>query len=155
MAPDIVDLPLLLDLLALGVSALLIVFLIVNRRRYGHLLATPQHQSMNFNAEMTAQMLTQQSQRSYHKIQKTLNQEFANLQRIAGGDGVAWSLAGHGAHAETSDMATADISRQSSQVYDEAARMIRNGADHQVVAQRCGLSRAEVELITYLQQKPS
>lgn len=155
LALSIIDLPLLLDLLALAASAVLIGFLIVNRRRYGHMVAAPQPKTTDFTAAMTVQMLTQQSQRSYNIIQKTLNQEFANLQRMAGCDDAAWPATGKTGRCKSGDNATVAVGRQQARRYDEAAQMMRNGTELQVIAKRCGLSRAEIDLIAYLQQQPS
>jgi hypothetical protein len=154
LTPGLVDLPLLLDLLALSASAVLIGILIVNHRRYGHLIAAPPHKRMNFKSEIAAQILTQQSQQSYSRIQQTLSQEFANLQRMAGGDDKACSLADRGGPTNAGVAETGDTDYRTPRAYDKAAGMIRNGVDHHVVARRCRLSRAEINLIAYLQQKP-
>lgn len=154
LMPGLVDVPLLLDLLALSVSAVLIGVLIVNRRRYGHLIAAPPHKSMDFKSEIAAQMLTQQSQHSYSRIQQTLSHEFANLQRMAGGQDKVCSLTDHGGPTNAGVAEIEENGYRAPRSYDKAARMIRNGVEHQVVARRCRLSRAEIGLIAYLQQKP-
>lgn len=154
LALNSINLPFLMDLLAFGASAILIGFLISNRRRYGQLIAAPQQKMPDFRSEMTLQMVTQQSQRSYNKIQQTLNQEFENLQRMAGCEQSALSSEEKIACKNATPIGVA-VNRKRPRFYDEAARMIRNGADQSAIAKRCGLSRAEIDLIAYMQQKRS
>ena len=143
------NLPFLMDVLALGASAVLIVVLIANRRRYGRLIATASDKSA-FGSEMTLQMVAQQSQRSHSRIQKTLNREFANLQRMAGGEDAPLSR-----DPRKNRPATAAVSPTRAGHYAAAARMIRNGVDQQAIAARCGLSRGAIDLMTYMQHKRS
>lgn len=149
------DLPLLMDILALGASIVLIGFLFLNRLRFGRLVVSAKTKPASFNAEMALQMLTQQSQRSYTKIRQTLNQEFTNLQRMTSGTDFprthALTAPDRGANHPTAT----DVSGPSLRFYDEAARMIRNGASPQEIARRCGLSRGEIDLIAYMQKKLS
>ncbi|MBL0714182.1 MAG: DUF2802 domain-containing protein [Desulfosarcina sp.] len=145
--------PLLMDILALGASAVLIIFLILNWIRYGRLVTAPQTGNANFSSEIALQMMTQQSRRSYSKLQQTLNHEFKNLQRLTGCDPSEWQTHGKRITTESKwpDAGTARQPRP--RYYDEAARMIRKGADRQAIVRRCSLSRSEIDLMVYMQQK--
>ncbi len=143
------NLPLLMDVLALSASIVLILVLIVNRRRYGRMIASPADKS-NFTSTLALQMVTAQSRRSYSRIQRTLNQEFARLQRMTGSEPPCRAT-----DPVTTGAATAVVSRKRAGLYDEATRMMRNGADRQTVAARCDLTRGEIELMAYMQHKRS
>ena len=143
------DLSILMDVLALSASTVLIIVLLANRRRYGRLIASPAEKS-NFTSALALQMVTEQSRRSYSRIQRTLNHEFACLQRVAGGERADRATA-----SGMTESATAVVNRRRAGLYDEAARLIRNGADQQTVAARCDLTRGEIELMAYMQHKRS
>jgi hypothetical protein len=152
---DNLDLPLLMDILALGASAVLIGFLFLNRRRYGSLLATAKTKPANFSSEIALQMLTQQSQRSYARIQETINQEFTNWQRMTSGRDFDRTVARNVPDRGANDPTATGSGGSGSRFYDEAARMVRNGASPQEISLRCGLSRGEIDLIAYMQKKSS
>ena len=152
LAIDTLTLPFLMDILAITASAILIVFLICNRRRYGHLTATPRSTSGGFASEMDLEMARQQSQSSLGRIQQALNQELANLQRLSGRN----ASTGPTTDSKTSGGPTAlnaVVSPRRPRCYEEAARMIRNGADRQEIARRCRLTKGEIDLLHYLTQK--
>ncbi len=136
-----------MDVLAFGASAVLIIFLIANRRRYGRLVAASSAK-MDFGSQMTLEMFSQQSRRSYARLQQTLNQEFASLQRLAGAKPTGLASGDH-----ARNPVDAFVSLKHAGRYDEACRMIHNGADRQVIAERCGLSHGEIDLMAYMQQK--
>ncbi len=137
----------LMDFLALSVSLVLIAILVVNRRRYGRMVAGPDTESA-FHAQIKLQMLNQQSQRSYTIIQQALRDEFAALQRMTGGDPMAVEVC---PSADQTPMAVVNPVREGH--YDEAFRLIRNGADPQNVAERCGVARSAIDLMIYMQHK--
>ncbi|MGD9098311.1 MAG: DUF2802 domain-containing protein [Desulfobacterales bacterium] len=144
---DNIGLPVLMDVLALSVSAVLIGMLVANRRRYGRMVATPDLKTA-FGSEIKLQMLTQQSQRSYANIQQALRREFAVLQRLSGGEALADET---GRTIDQTTLAVAGPAREGH--YDEAIRLIRSGADSRSIAERCGLPRSAVDLMIYMQHK--
>ncbi len=149
LALNNLNLPLLMDGLALCATTILIIVLVANRRRYGRLIGPPAGQS-DFTSSLALQMLTAQSQRSYSRIQRTLHQEFACLQRMAGSEVPRPATA-----SGKKEAPTAAVSQGRTGLYDEAVRMMRNGADQQTVAARCELTRGEIELMAYMQHKRS
>ena len=143
------NLPALMDILALFACTLLIVVLIANRRRYGRWVLGPSSGS-TFGSEIKLQMLTQQSQRSYTNIQRALRREFARLQRLTGAESTATTvnLAQRGKNG-------AVVRTRCAGHYEEAYRLIHNGADPQTIVERCGLSRGEIDLMIFMQHKRS
>ncbi len=143
------NLPVLMDILALAASTVLIVVLIANRRRYGRWVLGPSPGS-NFGSEMKLQMLTQQSQRSYTNIQRALRREFARLQSLTGDAATVTP-----AHLPRRERQDAVVSPRFAGHYEEARRLMHNGVDPQTIAERCDLSRGEVDLMIYMQPKRS
>ncbi len=143
------NLPVLMDILALAASTVLIIVLVVNRWRYGRLVLSPTPKT-SFPSEIKLQMVSQQSQRCYANIQRALRREFEGLQRMAGSEAVVTDASIASAHAPR---ALANPMRAGH--HEEAARLIRNGVDPDTIAERCGLSRGEIDLMVYMQHKRS
>ena len=120
--------PALMDILALTASMILIVWLIFNRIRYGHLFLSPRAATADFTSAMTRQMMAQQSLRSYQKIQKTLQQEFDRLQHLTSGDHHGGPQGEVPEDAEGRRSAIPPMSLQRSQCYSRALSMIQKGA---------------------------
>ncbi len=144
------NLPVVMDILAFAASMVLIAVLVANRRRYGRLVLGPAPKT-SFGSDIKLQMVTQQSQRSYSNIQRALRREFEDLQRMTGVETVTLNT-------EALDRQTprpALVSPTPAKHYDQAARLIRNGADPQCIVAQCGLSRGEIDLMSYMQHKRS
>ncbi len=119
LALNNLNLPLLMDVLALSASTVLIIVLIANRRRYGRLIA-PAADKTDFTSALALQMLTAQSHRCYNRIQRILNQEFACLLRTAGSEPINAATV-----SKKTEAAKAAVGRGRVGFYDEAARMMR------------------------------
>ena len=143
------NLPIVMDILAFAASMVLIAVLVANRRRYGRLVLGPAPKT-SFGSDVKLQMVTQQSQRSYANIQRALRREFEDLQRMTGVETVTLKT-------EALDRQTRPtmVSPKPVKHYDQAARLIRNGADPQCISAQCGLSRGEIDLMSYMQHKRS
>lgn len=145
----------ILDALALASSLILILFLMRNRRKYGHTLLNARHGKgfEGFAGEVSRQMITQQSQKAYDNLQRSLQREFESLRMIGGG-----SLP-----ATVSDQTSAvniDLKHTPSEMalesrnnrYRLADKMIAKGAGVNQILQRCGLAEGELELLQGLRQ---
>ena len=143
----------LMDVLALGASVILIGWLIFNRIRYGHLISSPHTARADFNAEITLQAVTQQSQLSHRKIQQTLQNEFENLQRLTAGDQHGWPDGDRQLCRKEDGVSASEAGSRHAGSYQRAWGMIQKGLDQPDIARRCGLALGEIDLMTYMQQK--
>jgi hypothetical protein len=145
----------LMDILALGASVILIGWLIFNRIRYGRLVAVPRTGRADFAAEMSLQVVTQQSQSSYRKIQQTLQQEFENLQRLTTGNRHSWPDGDKQSCRGDERAQAAKAGTLPTGGHRRALGMIQEGLDQEEIAQRCGLALGEIDLIAYMQKQRS
>ena len=145
-----IDFGMLLDGLAIAFSLVMILFLLVNRRRYGRLLLGRQagRGQGGFTDQLSLQMMSQQSQKAYANLQQTLAREFESLRLVGANvmhaqphsDPVQAEMAGPGRHHDRR------------QRYRTARELIARGdTSHQITLQ-CGLTEGELELLQGLQQ---
>ena len=145
----------LLDVLALASSLILILFLMWNRRKYGHLLLRARHVKgfEGFAGEVTRQMITQQSQQAYENLQRSLEREFESLRRL-GRESRPATVADQTRAPKIDPSHTTPemvlVSRNSR--YRLADKMIAKGASVSQILQGCGLAEGELELLQGLRQ---
>jgi hypothetical protein len=145
----------ILDALALVSSLMMILFLMNNRRKYGRLFldARAVKGCKGFAGEVSQQMISQQTQKAYDSLQRSLTQEFEALRMIGGGslpDSVSdqTSTMPNGLNYATSEIAPESRRNR----YRLADKMIAKGAGIDQILQRCGLAEGEVELLQGLHQ---
>jgi hypothetical protein len=140
----------LLDGLAIVCSLILILFLLMNRRKYGRFVLNAAHSRshMEFADQVTLHMLTQQSQKAYTNLQQALAKEFESL-RLMGADHVSDRPNDKPYHFSM-PAANADPDRR--QRYRMAGEMMSRGKDARHISQACGLMEGELELLRSLQQ---
>jgi len=145
----------LLDILALVCSLVLLLFLAVNRRRYGAMVLGVGHDkpSASFTDEVTRQLISQQSQKAYDNLQLSLAREFETFRRMGNGD---WRLENSPPEAPQGLSLAKGPVRSGGQErrrrYRRAGEMIAQGADRDTVMRQCGLAGRELELLQGLQQ---
>lgn len=145
----------ILDALALASSLLMILFLMQNRRKYGgFILNTGQNKDgVPFNDEISLQMISQQSQKAYDNLQRSLTQEFETLRQMGEN-----SLSSPSNRQTVVTNAGVTISKSKrlqesrNRRYRMADEMIANGAGVKQIMQQCGLAEGELELLQGLQQ---
>lgn len=145
----------ILDALALASSLLMIFFLMRNRRKYGCMLLNAGRVKgfESFADEVSLQMISQQSQKVYENLQRSLTQEFESL-RMLGGRSLSATVADqtmattNGLNHTTSEMSLESRNRR----YRMADKMIAQGAGVNQILQRCGLAEGELELLQGLRQ---
>jgi len=145
----------LLDVLALASSLILILFLMHNRRKYGHILLNARFDkgSKDFAGEVSRQMITQQSQKAYDNLQRSLQQEFESL-RMMGGELRPATLSDQTSAPKTGlEQTSSEMARESrANRYRLADQMLAKGAGVNQILQRCGLAEGELELLQGLRQ---
>lgn len=145
----------ILDALALASSLLMIFFLMRNRRQYGCMLLNARRVKgfESFAGEVSLQMISQQSQKAYENLQRSLKQEFESL-RILEGRSLSATAANQtmatnsGLNHTISEMALESRNRR----YRMADKMIAQGAGVSQILQQCGLAEGELELLQGLRQ---
>lgn len=145
----------ILDALALASSLLMILFLLRNRRQYGsmHLTAERDEGPDSFADEVSLQMISQQSQKAYDNLQRSLTQEFESLRMIGARSLPATITAQTTAANKELNHTPAEMVLQSrSRRYRMADEMIAQGAGGNQILQRCGLAEGELELLQGLRQ---
>ena len=145
----------ILDSLALASSLMLILFLVNNRRKYGRTLldAKPVKSGKGFADEVSQQMISQQTQKAYDSLQRSLTQEFEALRMIGGGSLSTvvpdqTIAAPNGMNDAASEIALESRHNR----YRLADQMIANGVAVDKILQRCGLAEGELELLQGLHQ---
>ena len=145
-----IDFAMLLDVLAIGCSLVMILFLLVNRRRYGRLVLDRQgpRGQAGFADQLSLQMMSQQSQKAYANLQQTLAREFESL-RLLGAN-----VPCEQTHADPvqAEMAGPDRRHDHRQRYRMAREMIARGDTTPQITLQCGLTEGELELLQGLQQ---
>lgn len=145
----------LLDVLALASSLILILFLMWNRRKYGHLLLKARHVKgfEGFAGEVTRQMITQQSQKAYENLQRSLQREFESLRRVGEESRPATvSDQTSATNIDSGHTTTAMVLESRNNRYRLADKMIAKGAGVNQILQQCGLADGELELLQGLRQ---
>ena len=145
----------ILDALALVSSLMMIFFLMRNRRKYGRMFldASAAQGGKGFAGEISQQMISQQTQKAYDSLQRTLKQEFEALRMIGGGSLLNSVSDQTGAMPNGLNNATSEIAVENRQNrYRLADKMIAKGAGIDQILQRCGLAEGEVELLQGLHQ---
>lgn len=137
----------ILNGLAIACSLVLILFLLLNRRKYGCIVLNTQKgkASDGFADQVSLHMMTQQSQKAYDNLQQSLTREFASL-----------GLMGAGIVSQTSDhdrlaKSIANGDRERRRRYRLAEEMMDRGATADRISQQCGLMEGELELLRGLQ----
>ena len=145
----------ILDALALVSSLLVILFLMQNRRKYGGLLLNTagNKDAARFTNEVSLQMMSQQSQKAYDNLQRSLTREFEGL-RLMGEKSLQPSSSRQVSDATVGLTPSKSKRLQESRNsrYRMADEMIANGAGVKEIMQRCGLAEGELELLQGLQQ---
>ena len=151
----IAELDTILDALAMVSSLLMILFLMRNRRQYGCMLLGEKRfkKSERFTDEISLQMISQQSQKAYDNIQRSLNQEFDALRRL-GVDSLPATVANQTIAADDGPLhSISGVPREGrNRRYRMADKMIAEGAGVNQIMQRCGLAQGELELLQGLRQ---
>jgi len=145
----------ILDVLALASSFILILFLMRNRRKYGHILLNARHVKgcEGFAGEVSRQMITQQSQKAYDNLQRSLQREFESLRRVgAGALSATVSDQTSATHIDLNRAASERVLESRNSRYRRADKMIAKGAGVNQILQRCGLAEGELELLQGLRQ---
>jgi len=151
----IVEFDSILDALALVSSLITILFLMRNRRQYGCLILNARHAKggQSFAGEVSLQMISQQSQKAYDNLQRSLTREFESL-RLIGVESLPEtvtdkSITGNtGLNPTPSEMVLESRNRR----YRMADKMIVQGAGGNQILQRCGLAEGELELLQGLRR---
>ena len=145
----------ILDALALASSLMLILVLMRNRRKYGRMFldVRPAKGGKGFAGEVSQQMISQQTQKAYDSLQRSLTQEFEALRMIGGGSLPAnvsnqTIATPNGLNYVASDIPPENRPNR----YQLAGTMIANGAAVDQILQRCGLAEGELELLQGLHQ---
>jgi len=145
----------ILDVLALASSFILILFLMRNRRKYGHILLDARHVKgcEDFAGEVSRQMITQQSQKAYDNLQRSLQREFESLRRVGTGTLAAIvSDQTSATHIDLNGTASQRALENRNSRYRLADKMIAKGAGANQILQRCELQEGELELLQGLRQ---
>jgi hypothetical protein len=142
-----IDLAAILNGLAIACSLALILFLLVNRRKYGRLVlkAREGNSSAGFADQVSLHMMTQQSQKAYDNLQQSLAREFASLRLM--GTGVDSKASDH----DRLPQSIGNGGRERQRRYRLAEEMMNRGASANRISQHCGLMEGEVELLRGLQ----
>jgi hypothetical protein len=140
----------LLDVLAIACSLMMIFFLLCNRFKYGRILLNAKHamDHTGFAGQVSVQMMSQQSQKAFDNLQRSLSQEFESL-RLLGEGYVSDKTITDRDHFDTP---LADMGNERRRRYRLAEEMFARGDDVQQISQQCGLAEGELELLQGLQQ---
>lgn len=145
-----IDVPMLLDGLAIACSLILILFLLANRRRYGRLLLDRPgvRKKVQFSDQLSLQMMSQQSQKAYANLQQTLKQEFESL-RLMGASTLSNEPS---ANSDQEAAREAGHHNNRRRRYCMAREMIARSDAVPQILQQCDLSEGELELLQGLRQ---
>jgi hypothetical protein len=143
-----IDFATVLDGLAMTCSLVLILFLLLNRLKYGRIVldAHKGKGRAGFADQVSLHMMTQQSQKAYDHLQQSLTKEFESL-RLMGAELVQSPANEHGHFPKT----TPDGGRERRRRYRLAEEMMRRGDSADQIRQQCGLMAGELELLRGLQ----
>jgi hypothetical protein len=138
----------ILDALALASSLMMILFLIRNRRKYGRMLLDERDikGGKGFAGEVSQQMISQQTQKAYDSLQRSLTKEFEALRMIGGGYRPVTT--NNGLNYTASEVPLESRHNR----YRLADKMIAKGTAVDQILQRCGLAEGELELLQGLRQ---
>jgi hypothetical protein len=142
-----------LEGLALAACLGLILMLLRNRRRYGHLVLPRPDETPNFDNEIARQMLSQQSRQAFLRLQQALARELDCLpQSGEPGQGAAPHANRQSSEAipASGHQCPSNAGRQSQLM---AAQMLTQGRSVPDVAAACKLPLSAVGLIGYVQRK--
>lgn len=136
----------LLDIAALAAGITILGLLILNRRRYGrfYLTGSPTAGKDAFATEMSQQLLSQQSQKAYDKLQRALMREFEPLCGL-GGARLDGRQSAEGECFTMKDATATTATRYHR--YRLAEDMLARGADRREILQGCGLAPNEFALL--------
>lgn len=144
-----------LDVLALVGSLMMILLLMWNRRKYGCMLLDKRHAKgrEGFKNEVSLQMITQQSQKAYDNLQRSLTLEFESLRMLSGNDRPASVLNQTIAtDKRLNHQASGMVPDSRNKRYRLAEKMMVESADAHQILERCGLAEGELELLRGLRQ---
>ena len=137
----------ILNGVAIASSLALILFLMLNRRKYGRMVlnARKGKSSAGFADQVSLHMMTQQSQKAYDNLQQSLEREFASL-RLMGADVVA-QASDH----DRLPKSIANNVRERRRRYRLAEDMMNRGLSADRISQQCRLMEGELELLRGIQ----
>jgi hypothetical protein len=139
-----IDIAAILNGLGIACSLALILFLLLNRRKYGRMVLkaqTGKKVPAGFADQVSLHMMTQQSQKAYDNLQQSLAKEFASLRLM--GEGAVRQASDHGRFPKSN----VDVGRERRRRYRLAEEMMNRGASADRISQQCGLMDGELELL--------
>ena len=136
----------LLDLIAIVCCLVILLFLMHNRRKYGSMILPKQGVAggKGFAGEVAMQMVSQQSQKAYANLQRSLHREFEALRIIAGGSPSVAFPEDAPVNRRRPAPATAESRDRR---YRRAEQMIAQKSDAAQIMLACGLGEGELMLL--------
>jgi hypothetical protein len=139
-----------LDVLAIACCFVLIVFLLLNRRKYGRFVisALDGKSSKRFANQVSLHMVSQQSKEAYNNLQQALTREFASLHNMGAVQFPHVTDDMHSHLSRSSETGGPERRRR----YRIAEEMLARGDDARQIVLSCSIMEGEVELLRSLQQ---
>ena len=145
----------LLDAIAIVCSLLVILFLMLNRRKHGRFILNgkPGDGQGSFSREVSLQMISQQSQKAYANLQRSLSQEFEALQQLESKTFTSgFPIETASTLRDRNPSLPGASAKERHLRFRHAKELLADGADEQLVQKRCGLGVGELELVRGLRQ---